>query len=119
MRYTVKVTVLRRLYHKDLYEQYGQTAGTPCTKVADGQEFIVGVDATMPDGFCSWAWSEIFHYVLVLARGGDLHGAKPGVFIASCADGYRPVLFLLERMGPGAPPHGGAAAPRPQRESLG
>jgi len=97
MRYPVKITVLRRLYHKDLYEQYGTTAGTPCATVADGQEFLVGLDAMMPPGFCSWAWAEIFHYVLTLARGGDLHGSRPGVFIASCADGYRPVLFKLER----------------------
>jgi len=98
MRYPVKITVLRRLYHKELYEQYGTNPGTPCTKVADGQEFVVGLDGMMPAGFCSWAWAEFFHYVLTLARGGDLHGSKPGVFIASCADGYRPVLFKLERM---------------------
>ncbi len=100
MPYPVKITVLRRLYHRELYEQYGLTAGTPCTKVAEGQEFLVGLEATMPDGFCSWAWTEFFHYVLVLARGGNLVGSKPGFFVASCADGYRPVLFRLERVGP-------------------
>lgn len=99
MPFPVRITVLRRLYHGDLYEQYGASPGTPCTKVADGQEFLVGPDAMMPEGFCSWAWTEIFHYVLVLARGGDLVGSRPGVFVASCADGYRPVLFKLERLG--------------------
>jgi uncharacterized repeat protein (TIGR04076 family) len=100
MRYPVRITVLRRLYHKELYEQYGQTLGAPCTKVADGQEFLVDLEAMMPEGFCSWAWTEIFKYVLVLARGGDLHGSKPGVFVACCGDGYRPVLFKLERVAP-------------------
>ncbi len=99
MPFPVRITVLRRLYHRELYEQYGINAGSPCRKVSDGQEFIVPLDGMMPEGFCSWAWTEIFHYVLTLARGGDLHGARPGVFVASCADGYRPVLFKLERVG--------------------
>ena len=98
MTYKVRITVLRRLYHPELYAEYGTTPGTPCQKVRDGQEFIVGHDAMMPEGFCSWAWAEFFHYVLTLARGGDVVGSKPGTFVASCADGYRPVLFKLERI---------------------
>lgn len=98
MPYPVRITVLRRLYHPELYKLYAETHGAPCDRVADGQEFLVGLDARMPDGFCSWAWTEIFHYVLTLARGGNLRGSKPGVFVASCADGYRPVLFKLERI---------------------
>ncbi len=94
----VKITVLRKLYHPELYEQYGVTRGEPCTAVEVGQEFIVPTDLSMPPGFCSWAWRDIGAYLVTLARGGDFVGSKPGVFVASCADGYRPVLFKLERL---------------------
>ena len=53
----------------------------------------------MPEGFCCWAWCDIQKYVLTLARGGNFRGAKPGAFITCCTDGFRPVLFKVERMG--------------------
>ncbi len=52
----------------------------------------------MPDGFCSWAWTDIQKYVLTLARGGNMIGSKPGMTVACCSDGYRPVVFLLRRV---------------------
>ena len=99
IRAEVRITVLKRLYHKDLAELYtGPPAYGPCDMMPEGRQFIVPLSSQMPEGFCSFAWGEMHKYVLTLARGGDLAGAKPGVFVASCSDGFRPVIFLLERI---------------------
>ena len=43
-------------------------------------------------------WADIQKYVMVLARGGNMLGTKPGIFVTNCTDGFRPVFFLLERI---------------------
>lgn len=94
----VKITVLRRLLLEDAAQQYGAGTWARCSRLQDGQEFLVcGKDLAMPDGFCSWAWADIHKYVLTLARGGNFVGSKPGKTVACCTDGYRPVIFALER----------------------
>ena len=93
----VKITVLKRLHHPDLVEQHCTAAFGPCNRLHEGQEFVCeGV--SMPPGFCDWAWCDIQKYVMTLATGGDFSGVDPGVFIASCTDGLRPVVFKLERI---------------------
>lgn len=101
MNAKVKITVLRRTQNRDLLEQYADSVWIPCERLADGQEFIAE-GANMPEGFCSWAWCDIQKYVLTLARGGNFRGTKPGTFVTCCTDGYRPVLFLVERLPGGA-----------------
>ena len=95
----VKITVAKRLFHKDLVEENCTHMWQACSRLSNGQEFV-SEHANMPEGFCSWAWSDIQKYVLTLARGGDLLGAKPGVFVTCCTDGFRPVVFKLERLEP-------------------
>lgn len=95
----VKITVLRRLRQDDLLEKYGTHLWEYCDRFAEGQEFV-SEGANMPEGFCSWAWCDIQKYVLTLARGGNFIGSKPGVTVACCSDGYRPVLFAIERIEP-------------------
>jgi len=95
----VRITVLRRLRLDDLLGRYATHIWSPCERLSEGQEFI-SRHANMPESFCSWAWGDIHKYVLTLARGGNLLGSKPGVTVACCSDGYRPVIFLLERIEP-------------------
>jgi len=45
-----------------------------------------------PERFFGWAWSDIEKRVWGMARGG------PNVFVTCCTDGYRPVVFLLEKV---------------------
>ena len=93
----VKITVLKRLLHKDILEKYADFMWTACEVFSEGQEFIA--DGTnVPDGFCGWAWSDIEKIVLTLSRGGNFRGVPQGIFIACCTDGYRPVVFKLERI---------------------
>ena len=99
MRADVKITVLRRSPNRDLIKKYTESPDewVPCQRLKDAQEFV-SEDVNMPSGFCSWAWADIQKYVMVLARGGNFVGVKPGVFITCCTDGFRPVLFKLERV---------------------
>jgi len=97
MNAKVKITVLRKLHHQDFLEQCAQSIWQPCDRLQEGQEFIAeGVN--MPEGFCSWAWTDIQKYVLTLARGGNFLGVNPGTFVTCCTDGFRPVVFKLERL---------------------
>lgn len=35
---------------------------------------------------------------MILARGGNMLGVKPGTYVTSCSDGFRPVFYLLKRV---------------------
>ena len=95
----VKITVLKRLLLDDVVQEYGQGEWPLCDRLTEGQEFVVsGKDLAMPAGFCSWAWADIFKQVLTLARGGNFLGTKPGTTVTCCTDGFRPVVFAVERI---------------------
>jgi uncharacterized repeat protein (TIGR04076 family) len=93
----VRITVLRRLLHEDLLRAHADSVWSPCERLREGQTFV-SEGANMPDGFCSWAWCDIQKYALTLGRGGDFLGVRTGTFVTCCTDGFRPVLFLLERI---------------------
>ena len=100
MNADIKITVLQRTRNEALLRQYADTVWAPCERLRDGEEFIAR-GANMPEGFCSWAWADIQKYVLTLARGGNFLGVTPGIYITCCTDGFRPVVFKLERVGEG------------------
>ena len=97
MNADIKITVLRRLAHDDLSGEFADSVWKPCERLEEGQEFISHA-VNMPSGFCSWAWADIQKYVMALSRGGNFVGVKPGFFITCCTDGFRPVIFKLERL---------------------
>ena len=100
MNAAVRITVLKRTLTEGLVGEYTAQPWQPCERLAVGQQFV-SEGANMPAGFCSWAWSDVQKYVLTLARGGNLLGPKPGRFVTCCTDGFRPVIFGLERVEPG------------------
>ena len=66
-------------------------------KLSEGQEFFVETFWDPPEGFCTWAWADIRHYVNMAYHGGKSHRSNPGnVFITCCSDGCRPVIFKVE-----------------------
>jgi uncharacterized repeat protein (TIGR04076 family) len=98
-----KITVLRRMYNKDLAQEYcvNPEAGV-CSAFQEGQTFLLE-DASKPPGFCEEAWSAITRYVFAFVSGGG--GFFSGrwmkdenTMIACCNDGIRPVVFKLERV---------------------
>lgn len=97
--YAVKITVLKRLFIEEAVARYAANDWVPCTTFAEGDEFIVDKGCcTIPEGFCGWAWADLHKYVVALARGGNFSGSLPGKTVVACTDGYRPVIFALERI---------------------
>ncbi len=94
--HSVKITVVKKLYHPDLVAECAQNPEkwTPCTHFEVGDVFVTSKDKPweMPDGFCGWAWADIQKLVYGMARGGQ------DIFVTSCTDGYRPVIFKLEKL---------------------
>ena len=93
----VTIAVVKRLFHDRLVRDVGAGPWEPCTRLRVGQTFT-STGANIPEGFCSWAWADIQKYVLTLARGGNFRGVKPGTFISCCTDGFRPVIFKIQRI---------------------
>ena len=98
----VKITVLRRFDPKEVFETSPVTPSgkiEACGFYKDWQEFIVGENLRMPEGFCTSAWHAIYCGVRTLAFGGNMPWyEEKGVAITCCIDGLRPVVFKLERI---------------------
>lgn len=86
-----KITVLKKSIHNDLYRKYRGKEGRLCTVFEEGQEFVVTSPYKPPEGFCQWAWADIRQFIL-----GVYFGREDAV-VACCTDGFRPVIFKLER----------------------
>ena len=104
--YEVKITVLKCLAHPDLVEEYmgdevkgARLANPKCGALREGQEFVLSDPSIVPEGFCAWAWADIHREILTISAGGDLNPwlKRPGLAIACCSDGFRPVVFRIER----------------------
>jgi uncharacterized repeat protein (TIGR04076 family) len=99
-KYPVKITVVK-LVRTGLCEEYGLNVSPDCPRFKVGDEFLMKADPyiDMPEGFCSWAWADIQRDVVHLSLGGDIPWVRQkGTMISCCTDGFRPVIFKLERM---------------------
>jgi uncharacterized repeat protein (TIGR04076 family) len=99
-----KITVLKRTLNSDLAAEYVEMTVQPCGAFREGQEFIVSADLGKPEGFCTWAWDDIYKTVVTLARGGNFSDGifqgwmkNPHCMVTCCSDGIRPVIFKVER----------------------
>jgi uncharacterized repeat protein (TIGR04076 family) len=99
-----KITVLKRSFNKDYVEQYVEherkkTLGL-CEVFKEGQEFITDVFTGMPQGFCPWAWDDIYKSLVGFAANGNygMWYENKNTIIACCTDGTRPVYFKIEKM---------------------
>jgi uncharacterized repeat protein (TIGR04076 family) len=97
----LKITVLKKTDTKQIFGEtspLGQSLDA-CTVFTEGQVFIVDEKGEMPEGFCHWAWNDIFKKVVTLMYGGNLPWMKEkGTSISCCTDGFRPVIFELRRI---------------------
>ena len=94
-----RITVLKRMINRDIVAEYlgdEQEMG-PCGLFEDGQEFIQE-DWRPPEGFCPWAWADIHKEIILVRRGGDQGERLKGMAIACCTDGFKPVVFKIERI---------------------
>lgn len=96
----VKITVIRKEFYPDFADEFlseGKDAGA-CSLLEVGDTFIFEGGAQMPEGFCPWAWIDIYHNVSAIASGSTYYpwNKKDGQTIACCTDGIRPVVFKIE-----------------------
>ena len=98
-----KITVLKKSIDKDLAKEYCQNEVTSCPAFSEGQEFICGFEK--PEGFCDWAWNDIYRFVAVLLSGGNFSKdifegwmKDDKTMITCCTDAIRPVTFKIERI---------------------
>lgn len=98
----LKITVLRTLDPSQLFDELPVAAMdwmVPCEIFQEGQEFFVGDNLQIPEGFCASAWRAINHNVRTLLYGGVLpHHEEGDVAVNCCTDGLRPVIFKIERI---------------------
>jgi uncharacterized repeat protein (TIGR04076 family) len=97
----LKIRVLKKTNSKQIFGG-DPPAGEPigaCSVFEEGQEFIVGEDGEMPEGFCHWAWNDLCKKIITLMYGGNFPWMKEkGTSISCCTDGLRPVIFELRRI---------------------
>jgi uncharacterized repeat protein (TIGR04076 family) len=98
----VKITVVKRLdrdvIHAD--SRLGCSCKGPavCPLFHEGQEFVADT-TTFPSGFCPGAYADLFRFITGLEAGADYPWMnEKGMVLAACNDGFRPVIFRLERI---------------------
>ncbi len=91
----VKITVLKKLRLPDLIDKYAGKPIDVCNKFDEGQVYVTD-GRKVPDGFCTWAFSDIFKDILMVRQNAECGSADGKCQVASCTDGYRPVIFLVE-----------------------
>lgn len=103
LRKKVRITVFKRVDPKVIFD--GKVPISPtgkkyekCSFSSEGKEFIVDTDLRMPEGFCGWAWRDIYKDLSVLYFDGNFYRPEKGMAYVSCADGRKPVVFKLERI---------------------
>ncbi|MBI9047419.1 MAG: TIGR04076 family protein [Anaerolineaceae bacterium] len=94
----VKITVIKRTIFPDVIEEYYPSEMVPCEVFYDGQDFIIERDTVAPEGFCAWAYADIQKYIMLLRHDGKPMLKHENTSIACCTDGFRPVVFKLERI---------------------
>jgi uncharacterized repeat protein (TIGR04076 family) len=96
----LKITVLRRFGPGEVFDSppVKGAAENACDVYEDGQVFYVEADGRMPEGFCGWAWDDVYKVVQTLRFHGNFQWFdEPGVSVSCCTDGLRPVVFKIER----------------------
>ena len=97
----VRITVMRKVCHRDLMEQYENPIEDACD-MEEGRVFI-SEGGQRPNGLCDSAWETMSSFVTALAHGAenfyDGWMKNPRSAMISCNDGFRPVSFLLETVG--------------------
>ena len=94
----VKITVVKRTVLQDVIDEYAPRELVPCSVFQDGQEFIIDSSIVPPEGFCAWAYADIHKYIILVMFDGNLGLKHEGTAIACCTDGFRPVIFKIERI---------------------
>ncbi|MBI5961418.1 MAG: TIGR04076 family protein [Chloroflexi bacterium] len=91
-KFKCRITVRKKVFHEDLYQQYPYGGAHACGRFEEGQVFITNNRWDPPDGFCHWAWADLRSIIQ------SIHSGHPTTMISCCTDGLRPVTFKFERI---------------------
>ena len=97
----IKVTVIKKLDMREIHpdEDWGAAESLEpiCPAFNVGDEFIV--DSECPKGFCAGAFVDLWRFISGMRAGANYSWMKkPGTLLTCCTDGFRPVIFKLERL---------------------
>jgi uncharacterized repeat protein (TIGR04076 family) len=97
----VRITVVKKPVFEDLISVIEDSRYLPfseCKEFELGQEFIY--KESKPDGFCDAAWEDIKRDVLMIEAGDspEIKLKEPNTTYASCTEGFRTVIFKIEKM---------------------
>lgn len=90
---TIKITVLKNSVQEEFQKFQPNSKITACNAVKEGQEFTLKLPWEKPQGMCDWAWGDLRPIIQAV------NGGNPEKTVSCCTDGYRPVFFLIERVG--------------------
>ncbi len=98
----IKITVVRRLNREEIFRgvEAGCSSASPpvCPLFCEGQTFLADMKS-MPEGFCPGAYADLFRYICGLEAGANYEWVREkGKVLVACNDGFRPVIFRLERV---------------------
>lgn len=98
----VKITVLKKEYYPEYAIKYltDEDETGPCPLLTVGDTFLYTGGAQMPEGFCPWAWIDIYRGINSLSAGGSYKpwNKEDGQQVLCCTDGIRPVIFALQAL---------------------
>lgn len=96
----VQITVLKKHFFQELADEYLHNSDSvqSCPILDEGMKFIYEGGANMPNGFCPWAWIDIYKTVSAISFGATFSSwyNKKNMSIECCTDGVRPVIFKIE-----------------------
>lgn len=95
----VKITVLKVTYNEEIADEFGGPRAQRMCAYKPGQSWLA--DFRKPEGFCDEAWKAIHPFAFAIANGAkEIYypgwNKIPGVAVAACPDGFRPVIFKIE-----------------------
>jgi len=98
----IKITVVKRHDFRQIHADtdLGCSANIPpvCEHFEEGQEFVTDLSC-VPEGFCPFAFVDISRYLSGLRAGANYPWMnEKGTALVCCTDGFRPVVFRLERI---------------------
>ena len=98
----VRITVVKRLDFNEIHgnADLGCSAKMDpvCDMFTEGQEFVTDL-TEMPQGFCVGAFVDICRFITGLRFGANYPWMnEKGKVLTCCTDGFRPVVFRLERI---------------------
>lgn len=94
---TCAITVIRRECYEDMQSLYlDDPIEGPCRAYQTGDEFNITAGDACPRDFCPKAWRVVCQ--ALKENGGCAATTSPGLILASCPDGTRPVIFKIQRV---------------------